>query len=126
MKETVEELYKILKIDRNKSPWMKKVTLLDWMNHLQSEIEEVKEALEKNDLKNLHEELGDIFHVAMGSLVIAEDAHQADAKNIISDSVEKLKRRKPWIFTNEELTMEEEEQRWNEVKEEEKNERNRS
>jgi len=122
MKEEVEKLYEILKIDRSKSPWTNSVTMLDWMNHLESEMKEVKEALEKNDLENLHEELGDIFHVALMSLVIAEDSHQADAKKIISNITEKLNRRKPWIFTDEKITVEEEKRRWKEIKEKEKNE----
>lgn len=123
MNKEFEELCNIIRIDREKSPWMQKVTLPEWISLLEGEIEEVKMALKNNDQKNLHEELGDVFLVSLTSLVIAEDTHQANASKIISDASEKLKRRKPWIFTGENLSIEEEEQQWKLIKQ---NERNRS
>lgn len=120
MKEEFEELCNVVRTDRDKSPWMQKVTLPEWLHFLENEIEEVKMALKNNDRENLHEELGDVFLVALASLVIAEDTHQANVSKIISNASEKLKRRKPWIFTGESLTIEEEEHQWRTIKQKEK------
>jgi len=41
-------------------------------------------------------------------------------KEVIETSIEKLKRRKPWIFTGEKLSMDEERIRWEKAKSKEK------
>ncbi|MBU0470432.1 MAG: nucleotide pyrophosphohydrolase [Nanoarchaeota archaeon] len=124
MKDSFEELYLALKIDRNKSEWSKERTLQERAKHLETEVKEVLEAIEKKDLQNLHEELGDVLWGLLAVMIIAEEENNFEIKNIINNTLTKLKRRKPWIFNGEEVNSEEELNKWKKVKEQGKNERN--
>ena len=121
MKEKFEELYNALKLDREKSEWSNSISLKERAEHLKSESEEVLEAIEKNDVKNLHEELGDVLWDLLGVVIIAEEQNGFDIKEVINNALVKLKRRKSWIFEGKRLTLEEEKALWPKIKENEKN-----
>ncbi|PIN76391.1 hypothetical protein COV17_02605 [Candidatus Woesearchaeota archaeon CG10_big_fil_rev_8_21_14_0_10_36_11] len=121
MKEKFEELYNALKLDREKSEWSNSISLKERAEHLKSESEEVLEAIEKNDVKNLHEELGDVLWDLLGVVIIAEEQNGFDIKEVINNALVKLKRRKSWIFEGKRLTLEEEKALWPKIKEKEKN-----
>ncbi|MAG39243.1 hypothetical protein CMO90_04115 [Candidatus Woesearchaeota archaeon] len=116
MKEKFQELYETLKIDRNKSAWSKKNDFKQRIEELSSEIEEIKQAIEKNDTENLREELGDALWDLLFLIIIAEEKKLFTGKEVISETIEKLKRRKPWIFNGEKVSVEEEIKRWNKTK----------
>jgi NTP pyrophosphatase (non-canonical NTP hydrolase) len=121
MKEKFEEFYEMLKLDRKNSAWSRKNTIEYRFAELKGEISELGEAIKNNDLKNLKEEIGDSFWDLLFLAVIAEEKGYFSMENVIETSIEKLRRRKPWIFTGEDITMDEERKRWEEAKFKEKN-----
>jgi len=121
MKHKFEEMYNNLKLNRKNSNWSKSIEMEKWHEWLAGEVEEVSIALKKDDHENLKEELGDVLHDVMCMVVLAEEKQLFTAKEVIEGAVEKIKRRKPWIFDdNNGLSIEEEKKRWEEAKLKEK------
>lgn len=116
MKERFEELFKILKLDREVSPWSQRDTFAKRHSELVKEIEEIKQAIENKDDENLKEEIGDSLWDLMFLMVVAEEKELFTAKEVIEGAIEKIKRRKPWIFTGEKINLEDEEKLWHEAK----------
>ncbi|MBU0898665.1 MAG: nucleotide pyrophosphohydrolase [Nanoarchaeota archaeon] len=122
MKESFDELFRTVKLDRKNSNFSQRCTLESRYKELLSEIEEIEKAIENGDLKNLKEELGDALWDLMFLFAIAEEK-QIDPKDVIEEVIEKIKRRKPWIFTGEKLSIDEEIERWKKVKKQEKSQK---
>lgn len=120
MKKKFVELYEILKLDRRNSPWSKNNTFHSRFKELESEIEEIRNALNNEDYINLKEELGDAILDLVFLSVIAEEKKLFTLDDVLNNTIRKLRRRKPWIFTNEKVTVEEEHKRWEEAKKKEK------
>ncbi|MFH0870261.1 MAG: DUF4088 family protein [archaeon] len=114
-----DEFYELLKIDRKKSPFSSSQTLKSRYEKLQAEMEELKIAIDKNDSENLREELGDVLWDLLALTIIAEESGSFKADDLLKDSLAKLKRRKPWLFEDKQLTAEEELELWNRVKKKE-------
>jgi NTP pyrophosphatase (non-canonical NTP hydrolase) len=115
MKE-IKELHEILIKDRKISPYSKEDTFLKRSKELKSEIIEIIQAINNNDIDNLKEELGDALLDLIFISIIAEEKELFTFKDTINSALSKIKRRKPWIFKNEILTIEEEKKRWQEIK----------
>lgn len=120
MKEKLLELYELLKLDRKRSSWSRKNSLEERCDELSKEVEEIKEALEKNDDENFKEEVGDVIWDLFSLIIIAEEEELLTMKEVVQNTIEKIKRRKPWLFTDEVLTADEERKRWEEIKAAEK------
>jgi len=120
MKEKFLELYESLKLDRKNSEWSREHSMEDRLKELQSEVDEIKKALENDDIENLKDELGDALLDLIFMIVIAEEQGLFNGKEVIDNTVTKIKRRKPWIFNGEKVSKEEENRRWNETKKLEK------
>ncbi len=90
------------------------------LEELQSEVNEIRQALNNNDNENLKEEFGDALWDLTFLMVIAEEQKLFEAKEVIETVLKKFNRRKPWIFNGEQLTAEEEDRRWKEAKRKEK------
>ncbi len=120
MKERFEELFKILKLDRKVSPWSQRDTFEKRHSELVKEIEEIKLAIQNKDTENLKEEIGDSLWDLMCVMVVAEEKELFTAKEVIEGAIEKIKRRKPWIFTGEKITIEDEARLWQIAKAKEK------
>ncbi len=120
MKQAFEDLYIILKKDRENSPWSRTRTLRERAEELRKEVDELVEGIENNDPGNIEEELGDLLLDIIALVVIAEE-NNTTAQEIVEKAIAKLRRRKPWIFTGEDVSLEEEERRWINAKEREKN-----
>ena len=101
MKERFAELYDILKLDRKNSAWSRQDTFRHRHKELESEVFEIKMSLEKEDMKNFKEELGDSLLDLLFLMVIAEEKELFTAKDVIEGVITKIKRRKPWIFSGE-------------------------
>ncbi|MBT3463487.1 MAG: hypothetical protein HOI47_07665 [Candidatus Scalindua sp.] len=121
MTEMLKDVYEMLKIDRKNSAWSAKNTMEFRFAELKSEINELNEALKNQDVENLKEEIGDSIGDLLFLIVIAEEYGYFSLKEVIETYFEKFKRRKPWIFSGEKLTIEEEMKRWRETKILEKN-----
>jgi NTP pyrophosphatase (non-canonical NTP hydrolase) len=120
MKESFDELYEILKKDRNNSPWSKSRSLKDRVEGLRGEVEEIMEAMEKEDIENLKEEIGDALWDMLAVVIIAEEKYELDPKEMLQNIIKKIKRRKPWILNEHDYTVEKEVQLWKEAKDKEK------
>jgi NTP pyrophosphatase (non-canonical NTP hydrolase) len=120
MKNKIEELYELLKLDRRNSAWSKTRTLQERYQELKSEVEELGEAIENNDFDNLEEELGDCLWDILSCVIVAEEKHLIKPKVIVQRSINKLKGRKPWILKENNYTMQEETKMWKENKLKEK------
>ncbi|MBW2993187.1 nucleotide pyrophosphohydrolase [Candidatus Woesearchaeota archaeon] len=120
MKESFEELIDIAKRNRKYSPWIKERTSEEYIKEVLSEVNELMQAIEKGDNKNIQEELGDVFWDTLMLTIIAEEEGKVNAKQVIKGVIEKMKRRKPFILDGKEVTTEEEKRVWFEAKEKEK------
>ena len=121
MKHKLEEFFEILKLDRKNSAWGRQETMENRHKELINEVEEIGSALETGDIQNLKEELGDALWNILFMYVIAEEKNLFSAKESIESAITKMKRRKPWIFTDEIVDIPEEKRRWKEAKRLEKN-----
>jgi nucleoside triphosphate diphosphatase len=121
MKERFETLYNMLKLDRKNSEWSSLNTFEIRAEELEKEVAEIRLAIKNNDIENLKEELGDTLWDLLFLIVIAEEKQIFTAQDVIDGAIQKLQRRKPWIFNGEKLTKEEEHRRWLEIKRIEKN-----
>ena len=83
---------------RRECPWDRKQTHRSLRESLIEETYEVVEALDREDLQKLREELGDVLlHVAMHA-AIAEEKGEFEFREIIRDITRKLIRRHPHIY----------------------------
>jgi len=122
MEKAIKELFDSLMLQRRKCPWARDFEgLKGQVAELESEVKELREAIENNDVENMREELGDVFWDAFFLGILAEDKGLFSLKEVFEEANVKLKRRKPWVFGNEKVsTKEEAMQRWKEIKKEEK------
>lgn len=79
-------------------PWDREQTLFSLKEHLIEEAYELVDAIDKGDIANIKEELGDLLlHVVLHS-VIAEEEDYFQLKDVIKCISEKLIRRHPHVF----------------------------
>ena len=110
LNETIDETIK-------KCPWTKSQSCLDLIKAVNEELNEVSEALQKNDDNNLEEEIGDLLFTIILLGKISEKNNKINFTNSIKRINEKIKKRSPHVFGNEiALTSEEALNIWNRVK----------
>lgn len=102
-------------------PWDLKQTYHSMIPCLTEETYEVIDAIEKQDIANLREELGDLLlQVVFFSQLASEDKHFT-FDDVVNDVAEKIVRRHPHVFGDKSATNEEEAlQNWNAIKAQEK------
>ncbi|NBI12301.1 nucleoside triphosphate pyrophosphohydrolase [[Haemophilus] felis] len=102
-------------------PWDLKQTYQSMIPCLTEETYEVIDAIEKQDMTNLREELGDLLlQVVFFSQLATEDQHFT-FDDVVNDVAEKIVRRHPHVFGDKSATNEEEAlQNWNAIKAQEK------
>jgi len=126
MEKALKELFDSLVLNRKTCPWAGQQDLDKQVKELISETKELKQAIEKNDVENMREEIGDVFWDLLFIGVIAEEKGLFTLKEALEEAHTKLKRRKPWVFGNEKVASREEAiKRWGEIKEEEKRAKNK-
>ena len=79
-------------------PWDMKQTIETAVEDLLSEADEVREALDKDDMKNLREELGDLLWAIVFTANIAREKHLFDIDDILREAKAKMVRRHPHVF----------------------------
>ena len=123
-----EELVKITAQLRSENgcPWDKKQTYESLKPCLEEECGEVLAAVDHQDMENLCEELGDVmFLLVMESQIAAENGAFTVA-DVLDGICRKMVRRHPNVFGDAKAaTPEESLKLWNEVKRQEKEERQR-
>ena len=102
-------------------PWDKAQTHESLIPGLRNECEEVVQAIEQHDEENLCEELGDVLLQVLLHARIAEEEGQFTMADVVNGLAEKMVRRHPHVFGNEEYGSPEQNQaRWEEIKRQEK------
>ena len=102
-------------------PWDKAQTHESLIPCLRNECEEVVQAIEQHDEENLCEELGDVLLQVLLPARIAEEEGQFTMADVVNGLAEKMVRRHPHVFGNEEYGSPEQNQaRWEEIKRQEK------
>ena len=102
-------------------PWDKAQTHESLIPCLRNECEEVVQAIEQHDEENLCEELGDVLLQVLLHARIAEEEGQFTMADVVNGLTEKMVRRHPHVFGNEEYGSPEQNQaRWEEIKRQEK------
>jgi tetrapyrrole methylase family protein/MazG family protein len=108
-------------------PWDKKQTHQSLKKYLLEEANEVIEAIDREDDEHLVEELGDILLQVFLHAQIAEDEGFFNMEDVIQSLNEKMIRRHPHVFGNEQLeSAEDVVKKWKEIKEIERFEKEKS
>ena len=121
MKE-IDDLIDAINETLEKCPWVKEQTIDTLKGEPLNEAAEVKESIDNKDMDNFEEEIGDLIYDAFLILAVAERDGITTHSKVLKRVLEKVKRRKPWVFGNEKVSSAEEAvRRWHEIKKEEKN-----
>ena len=118
-----DELKEIVAVLRSEDgcPWDREQTHESLKPCLESECQEVMEAIDKNDMENLCEELGDVLLNVMLQSRIAEEEGAFTIEGVIDGVSRKMIRRHPFVFGERRaITPEEGRALWNEIKLQEK------
>lgn len=121
-----QELVDICKKLRSEEgcPWDREQTFESMKKCILDESAEVAEAIDKNDVKNLEEELGDLLFNIFIIAQIASEKGDFDLKSVLHKIGEKIVSRHTWVFGSDKATTAEEAlELWrsNKVKERSKN-----
>ena len=121
---TFEELVSVVKILRSEQgcSWDRKQTFESLKPCILDEAREVAEAVDKQDMDNLCEELGDVLFNVLIYSQIAEEKGCFELKDVVDGVCEKMIRRHPPVFGEQKrLAAEESLDLWNTIKKQEKN-----
>jgi MazG family protein len=117
------EVMKALRDPDNGCPWDIKQTSASIASHTLEETHETLDAIERGDMDNLKEELGDLlFHIIFHAR-IAEENNLFNFSDIVEGIVTKMKRRHPHVFESErsnQISDEDLSVQWQSLKKEEK------
>ena len=120
---TFEDLKQIMKTLRAEDgcPWDREQTFESLRKYMREEAEEAVQAVDKNDMENLCEELGDVLFQVMLNSQIAKEKGLFSIDDVISGICEKMVRRHPWVFGDAKINSAEEgEALWTRIKMQEK------
>ena len=92
------ELAKLLRDPVKGCPWDKDQTFDSFKKNLVDEAEEAVKAIEKNDFKNLEEELGDTLFNLIFLINLAEEKELFTLNSVIRRIYEKMISRHPHVF----------------------------
>jgi ATP diphosphatase len=119
--EKLQAIMQQLRDPENGCPWDKKQTFETIVPYTIEETYEVVDAIYKQDYQNLKEELGDFVFQAIFYSQIADEKGLFNFDDVINEVNEKLVRRHPHVFTEQEFASDEEiRENWDKVKAEEK------
>lgn len=102
-------------------PWDKKQTHSSLLGYLEEEVKEFSEAVKKNNIENMKEELGDILLQVVFHSQIAKERGNFTIEDVIDTLCKKLIRRHPHVFGNKKVKNEKEIiENWEKIKKMEK------
>ena len=123
---TFEELKGIVARLRSEEgcPWDREQTFESLKKCLADETKEVFEAVDKGDMENLCEELGDVLLQVVFNSQIASEQGNFTIEDVIDGICRKMVRRHPHVFGNVKIhSVEEGTALWNQIKMQEKREK---
>jgi NTP pyrophosphatase (non-canonical NTP hydrolase) len=123
MKHTFEELYKFQLHNQGTSAWSLDEPLQERAEELKEEVNEMLEDLNNNDMEGFKDELGDVLWNTLALIAKAELQGTIKPKELMEHTLQKFKRRKPFLLTGEKVSKDEENRIWEEIKEKERNEK---
>jgi tetrapyrrole methylase family protein/MazG family protein len=82
----------------NGCPWDREQTIKSLKADLLSEVDEVAEAIDKEDYENLKEEIGDLIWSAALITQVAKEEKLFDMEDVLKTVNEKIVRRHPHVF----------------------------
>ncbi len=116
-------IMKSLRDSENGCPWDKEQTIDSIKAYTLEEAYEVVDAIERDDIEGLQDELGDLlFHIVFYSEMADEDKH-FNFHDVVKQVNQKLERRHPHVFSD--IKVENVEQvkiLWEQIKQQERNE----
>jgi len=102
-------------------PWDREQDFVSLKPYLIEEAYEVIDAIDKGDMKDFREELGDLLYQVYAHAQIASEQSLFTVDDVAQGIVDKLIRRHPHVFGNEEIhDSKGVKDRWEEIKKEEK------
>ena len=102
-------------------PWDREQTNRSLKNALIEEAEEIKEAIEDDDIDSFREELGDLLYVILFHAQIAKERGLFDIEDVLQGSFEKMVRRHEHVFGERKANNSKEAyERWQMIKNKEK------
>ncbi len=104
--------------NKSYSKWLRDASIYDLLQEMPTEYNELLEALNKNT--NISEEMGDIIYDAFLLLMKLEMEGITSRRDVFKTIVEKLKRRKPFVFNKIKVSKEKEISAWMDAKYKEK------
>ena len=106
MKKTrFQDLLKLAEILRSEKgcPWDREQSIASMLEFIESEVHEVRVAIENGDHKNLREELGDVMFQLIMLAQIAKENGYFDMDNVINDINKKVIDRHTWVFGDDKV-----------------------
>ena len=115
--EAFSRLLKIMDELREKCPWDKKQTFQSLRMLTLEETYELSDAILKNNLSDIQEEIGDVFLHLVFYSKIAEESNSFDVADCLNSICEKLIRRHPHIYGEIKVSSAEEvKKNWEQIK----------
>lgn len=115
--EAIVRLDEILKILRVECPWDREQTHESIRSCLLEEAYEVVDAINRKDDANLREELGDVLLQVVFHSSMAREEGRFNLKDVINEECEKMIRRHPHVFLEENLkTIDKVLEKWENIK----------
>ena len=102
-------------------PWDKKQTHKSLIKHLKEETEELIKEIEKDNIRGIKDELGDVLLQVVFHTQIEKEKGNFDIDDVINSICRKMIRRHPHVFGNLKVKNEKEiEKNWENIKKGEK------
>ncbi len=111
MKKTrFQDLLKLAEILRSEKgcPWDREQSIASMLEFIESEVHEVRVAIENGDHENLREELGDVMFQLIMVAQIAKENDYFDMDDVIKDIDIKIRDRHTWVFGDDKVETAEE------------------
>ena len=126
-RSAIDRLYEIVKILRVECPWDKVQTHESLRPGMLEEAYETVDAINNQDMVNLREELGDVLLQVVFHSILGEEASNFDLKDVINEECEKMIRRHPHVFLQENAnntpkSIDKVLEKWENIKEKERGE----
>ena len=115
MREWARKIAEMIEKNYDYDPWIEEIDLEEALKEVEEEIEEIREAMKKGDDENLEEEIGDLVWTSFIVLLVAAKRGY-DPERIVGKLEEKMKKRKPYIFSGFKPSLEEAVRIWREAK----------